>query len=133
MSPFGAANRQFFMIGMLLTIIAVIGKLLAGYAAFGRPMRKLVIGVGMVPRGEVGLIFAQLGLSTGLLSAGLYSSVAMVVLVTTFVAPPTLRALLAGAKKESEEEEESRLADLVTEVMTDGEGRERQDEGEGGQ
>lgn len=48
------------MIGILLTIIAIVGKLLAGYAAFGWPLRKLVIGVGMVPRGEVGLIFAQL-------------------------------------------------------------------------
>jgi Na+:H+ antiporter len=53
----------------------------------------------MVPRGEVGLIFAQLGLATGLLTAGLYSSLAVVVVVTTFLAPPALRALL---KKEGE-------------------------------
>lgn len=123
LSPFGAGTRQFFMIGLLLTTVAVIGKLLAGYAAFGRPMRKLVIGVGMVPRGEVGLIFAQLGLSAGLLSAGLYSSVTLMVMVTTFVAPPTLRALLANAKKEPEKGEESALADLVTEAMSDGEAR----------
>lgn len=132
LNPFSAGTRQFFMIGMLLTIIAIVGKLLAGYAAFGRPLRKLVIGVGMVPRGEVGLIFAQLGLSTALLSPGLYSSVALMVMVTTFVAPPALRALLAGAKKEREEEG-SELAELVTEAMSDGAPRrDRQEEKEEG-
>ncbi|HVS31080.1 MAG TPA: cation:proton antiporter, partial [Thermoanaerobaculia bacterium] len=88
LNPFNPATRQFLVIGLVLTVVAIIGKLLAGYAAFGRPLRKTVIGVGMVPRGEVGLIFAQLGLTAGLLSAGLYSSVAMMVIVTTFVTPP---------------------------------------------
>jgi hypothetical protein len=48
--------------------VAIGGKLLAGYAAFGCPLRKLVIGIGMIPRGKVGLIFAKPGLSAGLLS-----------------------------------------------------------------
>jgi Kef-type K+ transport system membrane component KefB len=116
LSPFQADTRQFFIIGVLLTLVAIVGKLLAGYAAFGRPLRKLVIGVGMIPRGEVGLIFAQLGLSAGLLSAGLYSSVALMVMITTFVAPPTLRALLA---KQAREDTESALCDVVTEAISD--------------
>jgi Kef-type K+ transport system membrane component KefB len=116
LSPFDAGTRQFFIIGMLLTIVAIAGKLLAGYAAFGRPLRKLVIGVGMVPRGEVGLIFAQLGLSAGLLSAGLYSSVALMVMITTFVAPPALRALLA---KRTYQDADSAVCDVVTEAMSD--------------
>jgi Kef-type K+ transport system membrane component KefB len=120
LNPLQAGTRQFFVIGILLTIVAIVGKLLAGYAAFGRPLRKFVIGVGMVPRGEVGLIFAQLGLSAGLLSAGLYSSVALMVMITTFVAPPALRALLA---RRGRQDAESALSDVVTEAFSDDDDR----------
>lgn len=115
LNPFNPSTRQFLIIGVLLTIVAILGKLVAGYAAFGRPLRKFVIGVGMVPRGEVGLIFAQLGLSAGLLSSGLYSSVALMVIVTTFLTPPVLRALLV----KRQQEEMSTVAELVTETMAD--------------
>lgn len=125
LSPCDAATRQFFIVGMFLTLVAIVGKLVAGYAAFGRPMRKLVIGVGMVPRGEVGLIFAQLGLSAGLLSSGLYSSVALMVMMTTFVAPPALRALLAKSGQ-IPEDAESALCDVVTEAMSDDDQRREQ-------
>lgn len=117
-NPFDPATRPFFVVGILLTLVAIAGKMLAGFFAFGRPLRKMVIGVGMIPRGEVGLIFAQLGLSAGLLSAGLYSSVALMVMITTFVAPPALRALLAktaGAPQDAE----SAVCDVVTEAMED--------------
>ncbi len=119
-NPFDAGTRRFFVIGVLLTIVAIGGKMLAGLAVFPRPMRKLVIGVGMVPRGEVGLIFAQLGLSAGLLSAGLYSSVALMVMITTFVTPPVLRVLLA---KQAREDAESALSDIVFDAMSDGDER----------
>ena len=122
LNPFDPATRQFFVVGMLLTLVAIAGKLLAGYFAFGRPLRKTVIGVGMIPRGEVGLIFAQLGLSAGLLSAGLYSSVALMVMITTFVAPPALRALLAKSAQ-APEDADSALCDVVTEAFEDGEER----------
>jgi len=115
LNPFDPSTRQFLIIGVLLTVVAVLGKLVAGYAAFGRPFRKFVIGVGMVPRGEVGLIFAQLGLSAGLLSSGLYSSVALMVIVTTFLTPPVLRVLLVKQPAE----EMRTVAELVTETMAD--------------
>lgn len=121
LNPFNPETRPFFIVGMLLTLVAIIGKLASGYAAFGRPLRKLVIGVGMVPRGEVGLIFAQLGLTAGLLSAGLYSSVALMVMITTFVAPPALRALLA--KGDGPPDADSTLSDVVMEAMSDGDPR----------
>jgi hypothetical protein len=76
----------------------------------------------MVPRGEVGLIFAQLGLSAGLLSAGLYSSVALMVMITTFVAPPALRALLAKTEL-APQDAESAVCDVVTEAIEDDEER----------
>lgn len=121
-NPFDATTRPFFVVGILLTVVAVAGKLLSGYAAFGRPLRKFVIGVGMVPRGEVGLIFAQIGLSAGLLSSGLYSSVALMVMITTFIAPPALRALLAKSRLPAEDTE-SALCDVVTETISDNDER----------
>ena len=116
LNPFDPASRRFFVIGLLLTVVAIAGKLLAGYAAVSRrPLRKLVVGVGMIPRGEVGLIFAQLGLAGGLVSAGVYSSVALMVMVTTFMAPPLLRALLARQTPD----ESGALCDVVNETMMD--------------
>jgi Na+:H+ antiporter len=90
----GALDRRTIFIGLGLTAIGIVGKVAAGFAAFGRGLNRTVIGVGMIPRGEVGLIFAQIGLSTRLLDAGLYSAVAMMVLLTTLVTPPILRQLL---------------------------------------
>ena len=52
-------------VGGLLIVVAVLGKFAAGYAPFWFRGKKAVIGVGMIPRGEVGLIFAQMGLATG--------------------------------------------------------------------
>jgi len=113
-----AVKGQFLLVAILLTLAAIAGKLVAGLAAFPRSLRKLVIGVGMVPRGEVGLIFAQLGLSAGLLSAGLYSSVALMVLLTTFVTPPALRALFAKTAV-APEECDNIVADIVSDAMSD--------------
>jgi len=93
-NPLDPQGRRNLVIGLLLTLVAVVGKLIAGFSAPGRGLRRLVIGVGMVPRGEVGLIFAQIGLASGLVSGALYSSVALMVMITTMVTPPALRALL---------------------------------------
>lgn len=120
LNPFDPASRRFFLVGLALTVVAIAGKLMAGWFAFSkRPLRKLVIGVGMIPRGEVGLIFAQLGLTAGLITGGLYSSVAMMVIVTTFIAPPLLRMLLPSGTPE----EGSALSDVVTETFSDGDDR----------
>lgn len=116
LNPFAPDGRRFLVIGLLLTIVAIAGKLAAGYTAFTRrPLRKLVVGVGMIPRGEVGLIFAQLGAAAGLISGGMYSSVALVIMITTFIAPPVLRALLAAKTPD----EGSPLRDVVTETIAD--------------
>jgi len=80
-------------IGLTLIAAAIIGKVAAGYAPVWFKGKKMVIGVGMVPRGEVGLIFAQMGLTSGVLDAGLFSALTLMVMVTTFLAPPLLKAL----------------------------------------
>jgi Kef-type K+ transport system membrane component KefB len=93
-NPFHADSRRFLLIGLGLTAVGVIGKVAAGFVVWTKGMRRLVIGVGMIPRGEVGLIFATIGLSSKLLSPGLYSAVALMVMLTTFMSPPLLRKLL---------------------------------------
>jgi Kef-type K+ transport system membrane component KefB len=114
-NPFDPATRPYFLVGLLLTAVAIVGKVLAGFAAVGPGLRRIVIGVGMIPRGEVGLIFARIGLAAGLLSVGVYSSVAAMVMVTTFITPPLLRMLLP----QQPGQEFGALARIVTEVPLD--------------
>jgi Kef-type K+ transport system membrane component KefB len=91
LNPF-APNAQ-LGIAMLLTAVAVASKLAAGLAVYQRGVRRWPVGVGMVPRGEVGLIFAGTGLAVGVVGADLYSALVVAVMLTTFVAPPWLKVL----------------------------------------
>lgn len=75
----------------LLLVVAVVGKLLSPLGALGAPGDKPLIGLGMLPRGEVGLIFATLGLQQGVLSPDLYAALLLVVLVTTLATPQLLK------------------------------------------
>ena len=76
-------------IGIAITILAILTKLVGcGLAMWGTTLRSAVrVGVGMVPRGEVGLVVASLGLTAGVLDGALYGAVLMMVGVTTLVAP----------------------------------------------
>ncbi|MGH9084030.1 MAG: cation:proton antiporter [Acidimicrobiales bacterium] len=78
------------MAGALL-VVACIGKLLSPLGAIGSPGDKAMIGLGMLPRGEVGLIFAAIGLQTGVLSDDHYAALLAVVLLTTLGAPALLK------------------------------------------
>jgi Kef-type K+ transport system membrane component KefB len=80
-----------------LTLLAIVGKVAAGWAAPWTRMNRLMVGVGMVPRGEVGLIFADVGRRAGLLSDATFSAVLLMVMATTFLAPVVLK-LLAGRR-----------------------------------
>jgi Kef-type K+ transport system membrane component KefB len=80
----------------LLTVAAIVGKQVCSLGTLGRPVDRLSIGIGMIPRGEVGLIFANMGL--GLSVAGqpvvddtIFSAVVIMVIVTTMVTPPALK------------------------------------------
>ncbi len=81
------------LIAGALTLLAVIGKLAAGWAAPWVKYNRLMVGVGMVPRGEVGLIFADVGRRAGLLSDATFSAVLLMVMATTFIAPFALKVL----------------------------------------
>ena len=80
----------------LLTLAAILGKQACALGALGRPLDRLTIGLGMIPRGEVGLIFANIGLGltiagTPVIDRTTYSAVVIMVIVTTLVTPPALR------------------------------------------
>ena len=92
------------VVGLILTAIAIVGKLLAGLAVRRKDTSKLLVGVGMVPRGEVGLIFAAIGLTAGILSGATYSAILIMVILSTFVVPPVLKVLYARKHDPSPEE-----------------------------
>ncbi len=90
-NPLVPENHQTLAIGGTLLAIAVLGKLASGWAVPWRRFNRLAVGVGMAPRGEVGLIFAQIGLTAGILSSRLFSAILFVVVATTLVTPPLLK------------------------------------------
>jgi Kef-type K+ transport system membrane component KefB len=91
-----ASNRQGLIIAIFLVAVAIVGKLVTGWAVFGQPgINRLAIGVGMIPRGEVGLVFAGIGSASGIIDKSLAAAIIIMVIVTTFLAPPFLRIAFA--------------------------------------
>ena len=78
------------MIAAGLIVAAVIGKLVSGLGA-NKKDDRLLIGIGMLPRGEVGLVFASIGRSLGVISDMLFSAIILMILITTLIAPPLLK------------------------------------------
>jgi Kef-type K+ transport system membrane component KefB len=109
LNPLESASRFTLLIGGVLIVAGVAGKLAAGFAPFWFRGNKTMIGVGMVPRGEVGLIFAQAGLDSGVFNAGLFGAVTLMVIVTTLLAPPVLRLVVGPPQPKFDLEAEGRL------------------------
>ena len=92
LNPTSADNRQGLVIAAFLVVVAIIGKIITGWAIIGQEkINRLAIGIGMIPRGEVGLVFAGIGAASGVLSKPLQAAIIIMVILTTFVAPPLLR------------------------------------------
>ncbi len=91
------AEWHVLSIGLGLTLVAIIGKLLAGLFV-KKGYNKLVIGIGLLPRGEVGLIFASIGKGLGVLSDDLFAMIIIVVILTTLITPPLLNWSLKKVK-----------------------------------
>ena len=86
-----------------LTAAAIIGKQACSFGVFQKGIDRLSIGIGMVPRGEVGLIFANIGLGLMLngekiISQSLFSAIIVMVIVTTLITPPALKWSLHHAR-----------------------------------
>ena len=91
------ASPRALLLGAVLTVIGIAGKMLSGYAPVRFAGSKALVGVAMVPRGEVGLIFAQMGLASGAIDAELFGALMLMILATTFVTPPALARLATPA------------------------------------
>jgi Kef-type K+ transport system membrane component KefB len=92
LNPLEPSNRAGLIIASFLVVVAIVGKVVTGFAVFGQPgINRLAIGIGMVPRGEVGLVFAGVGSASGVLSESLEAAIIVMVILTTFLAPPLLR------------------------------------------
>ena len=110
-----ASSPRALMIGGALIVVGFLGKFLAGLSPWWFRGDRTLIGVAMVPRGEVGLIFAQMGLATGAIGPDLFGALMLMVLVTTFVTPPLL-GLVARKHAAADEEAapgEGGIDDLV--------------------
>ena len=78
------------MKAVALTVVAIITKAITGIAA-GAGRDKLTVGFGMMPRGEVGLIFASIGKGLGVVNDAEFSAIVIMVIVTTFIAPVAIK------------------------------------------
>jgi Kef-type K+ transport system membrane component KefB len=87
------ADPAVVAVALGITVVAIAGQVVAGVAA--GPVNRWVVGWGMVPRGEVGLIFAAIGKQLGVVDDRLFSVIVAMVILTTLATPPILAWLLA--------------------------------------
>jgi Kef-type K+ transport system membrane component KefB len=97
-------GTESLLLTALLVVAAVVGKLMCGLGARGAGIDKLMVGIGMTPRGEVGLIFAAVAATLHhggkpLLSPGVHAALVVTVLITTVLAPPALAWRIRQRKK----------------------------------
>lgn len=91
------SNPNVLFTALAITALAFVGKILSGLAA--GPVNKWIVGWGMAPRGEVGLIFAVTGKAMGVINDEIFSVIVAVVILTTLLTPPILTILIRRAAK----------------------------------
>ena len=97
LNPLDPANRPGLVVAAFLLVVAIAGKVAAGWCFLSKqPTQRLVVGLGMMPRGEVGLIFLGLGTQAKLLTPALEAAILLMVIGTTFLAPVLLRLVVSG-------------------------------------
>ena len=85
LNPIDPANWTGLLTASFLILIAIVGKLVTGWVVFGKPdINRLAIGIGMIPRGEVGLVFAGIGAASGVIDKPLAAAIILMVIFTTF-------------------------------------------------
>jgi Kef-type K+ transport system membrane component KefB len=100
LNPLDPANREGLVVALFLLVVAIIGKVAAGWGYLSsQPTDRLMVGLGMLPRGEVGLIFLGLGTQAGLLTPALEAGILLMVIGTTFLAPLLLRLVLSSRER----------------------------------
>lgn len=89
------ANTNIILFALVLTLVAIIGKLACALGTWNKSIDRLAIGIGMIPRGEVGLIFASIGMNlkvkgVSVIDQQTYAAVIIMVMITTLITPPLL-------------------------------------------
>ncbi|MFT5220274.1 MAG: Kef-type K+ transport system membrane component KefB [Planctomycetota bacterium] len=85
-------SQFFWFFSISLTLVAIVSKIGGAFFIREKLARKLVIGMAMVPRGEVGLVFAEVGRTSGLFNQEIYATVVIVIAYTTIFTPFWLRS-----------------------------------------
>jgi len=96
---------QVIAMALALLAAAIAGKVISGLGLRGKGNR-LAVGIGMMPRGEVGLVFASIGKTLGVIDAAMFSAVVLMVVVTTLATPPLLKLTLGEGTEDEETEAE---------------------------
>lgn len=100
---------------LAISVIAILGKVIGagGGALIARytPLESLQIGIGMVSRGEVGLIIAKIGLDNGFLDQQVFAAIVIMILVTTLVTPPMLRSAFSRDDRNRREPQDERTSE----------------------
>jgi Kef-type K+ transport system membrane component KefB len=91
LNPINAQNWPVLLLASALTLAAVLGKLVSGMGAMRAKLNRWGIAIGMIPRGEVVMIFAVMGLSDRIITEGQYGALLIVVVVTTLITPVLLK------------------------------------------
>ncbi len=85
------ADPSVWGLAVALTFVAILGKQVCAFGVLEKGLDRLSVGIGMIPRGEVGLIFASEGKRLGVMDDGVYSAVLVMIMLTTLVTPPILK------------------------------------------
>jgi len=101
------ASRGTILLAIVILIAAVLSKFIGcGLGAIRLGRKDAVrVGVGMIPRGEVGMVVAQIGLGMGVIAQGVYGTIVFMSVATTLVAPPLLKWAYRGARERREPED----------------------------
>ena len=115
LNPAIPSNREGLVQAVFLIAVAIFGKVVTGFTVFGLDkINRWAIGVGMIPRGEVGLVFAGVGSASGAISQATNAAIIMTVILTTFLAPPLLRVVFGSPIPVADESENAALNGAVT-------------------
>lgn len=102
---------ELYIAALTISAAAIAGKIVAGVAAKGDFHEKLLVGISMVPRGEVGLIFAATGQALGVLNEEEFSVIIIVVIVTTFIAPPFISRMSGREREQLRQQAQAQAAE----------------------
>jgi Kef-type K+ transport system membrane component KefB len=108
------ADGRALGLGAALVAVGIGGKLASGLALRRFEGSRMVVGVAMIPRGEVGVIFAQVALTAGAIDPGTFGALLLMVVATTVVTPPWLAAITHTRAKRSVDPAGEGIGDLVS-------------------